>query len=140
MKVYLPPLRRPRIEMVPLIDSFFLLLAFFMSSVLTMEVTRGLPVELPKAAAGSTTSEEQRRVVTVTRDGGIQLDGKPVGLQGLKERLFSDPGRGSLRVGIRADGGASYEAVVQVLAAVRGAGVERVILLASPEGAKEVSG
>lgn len=126
--------------MVPLIDSFFLLLAFFMSSVLTMEVTRGLPVELPKASAGSTSSEEQRRVVTVTRDGGIQLDGEPVGLPGLKERLFSDPARGSLRVGIRADGGASYEAVVQVLAAVREAGVERVILLASPEGGKGVSG
>ncbi|MBI3323105.1 MAG: biopolymer transporter ExbD [Candidatus Omnitrophica bacterium] len=140
MKVYLPALRRPRIEMVPLIDSFFLLLAFFMSSVLTMEVTRGLPVDLPKASAGSTASEEQRRVVTVTRDGSVQLDGEPVTLSGLKERLFSDPARASLRVGIRADGGASYQAVVQVLAAVREAGVERVILLASPEGAKEVSG
>ena len=134
MKVYLPPLRRPRIEMIPLIDAFFLLLAFFMSSVLSMEVARGLPVELPKAGASSAVSQEGRRVVTVTREGRVQLDGKEVGLALLRERLFSDPKRASLQVGIRADGAADYQRVVQVLGAVRGAGVGRVLLLASPEG------
>jgi biopolymer transport protein ExbD len=134
MKVYLPPLRRPRIEMVPLIDSFFLLLAFFMSSVLSMEAARGLPVDLPKAGAASSASEKGRRVVTVTREGQIQLDGEPIGLSALRERLFSDPERASLRVGIRADGAASYQTVVQVLGAVREAGVGRVLLLAAPEG------
>lgn len=139
MKVYLPPLRRPRIEMVPLIDSFFLLLAFFMSSVLTMEVVRGLPVELPRAGSAADLSQEGRRVVTIGRTGEVHLDGEPVGVEELRSRLASDPMRESLRVGIRADQGTPYRSVVDVLGAVRRSGVARVTLLTAPESGNEVS-
>lgn len=115
--------------MIPLIDCFFLLLAFFMSSVLSMEVVRGLPVELPKAGAAASLSEEGRRVVTVGREGQIQLDGETMGVEELIRRLSSDPRMGSLRVGIRADEGTPYRAVVEVLGAVRRGGVARVTLL-----------
>lgn len=139
MKVYLPPLRRPRIEMIPLIDCFFLLLAFFMSSVLTMEVVRGLPVELPKAGGAASVSQEGRRVVTLGREGQIQLDGETMSVEELVRRLSLDPSRESSRVGIRADESAPYRSVVEVLAAVRRGGAARVILLASPESKKEIS-
>ncbi len=133
MKAYLPPLRKPRIEMVPLIDSFFLLLAFFMSSVLTMEVVRGLPVELPKAGSVAPAPQAGRRVVTLGREGQIQLDGEGVSLEELRGRLSSDPLREALRVGIRADGETPYRSMVEVLSAVRQSGVARVTLLAAPE-------
>ncbi len=129
MKVHLPPRRQPRIEMIPLIDSFFLLLAFFMSSVLTMEVVKGLPVELPKAGAAASLSQEGRRVVTIGREGQIQLDGEGMGLEELVRRLSSDPSRESLRVGIRADESTPYRSVVEVLGAVRRGGAARVTLL-----------
>ncbi len=138
MKVYIPPARRPRIEMVPLIDSFFLLLAFFMSSVLSMEVVRGLPVELPKAGAVPTLSKESHLVVTVSHSGAMEMEGEPVTLEELQARLVSDPKLSSLRVGIRADRETPYERVVELLAAVRGAGVGRVILLASSDETKEI--
>ena len=139
MKVYRPPLRRPRIEMVPLIDSFFLLLAFFMSSVLTMETVRGLPVELPKAGSAAAFSQEGRKIVTITREGRIQMDGEEVTLEGLGRRLSSDPSRESLRVGIRADEATPYRSVVEVLGVVRRGGVARVTLLTVPETGKEIS-
>jgi biopolymer transport protein ExbD len=139
VKVYRLPLRRPRIEMVPLIDSFFLLLAFFMSSVLTMEVVRGLPVELPKAGAAAPLSQEGRRVVTLGREGQIQLDGETMSVEELVRRLSSDPSHESLRVGIRADESTPYRNVVEVLAAVRRGGAARVTLLAAPESKKEIS-
>lgn len=136
MKVYLPPLRRPRIEMVPLIDSFFLLLAFFMSSVLTMEVVRGLPVELPKAGASAPVSQQGRRVVTLGPEGQIQLDGEGVSVEELRNRLSSAPQRETLRVGIRADGETPYRSMVEVLSAVRQSGVARVTLLTAPDADK----
>jgi len=129
MKVYLPPLRRPRIEMVPLIDSFFLLLAFFMSSVLSMEVVQGLPIELPRVGPAARVSEQNRRIVTLGREGQIQLDGEAVSLTQLRSRISQDPGRASLRVGIRADGATPYRNIMEVLAAVRESGVARVLLL-----------
>ncbi|MBI3322311.1 MAG: biopolymer transporter ExbD [Candidatus Omnitrophica bacterium] len=131
MKVYLPSLRRPRVEMIPLIDCFFLLLAFFMSSVLNMEVVRGLPVELPKAGAASSAPQEGRRVVTIGREGQIQLDGEPVSAEDLVRRLSSDPRREALKVGIRADQGTPYRNVVEVLGAVRRGGVVKVTLMTS---------
>lgn len=139
MKVYLPPRRQPRIEMVPLIDSFFLLLAFFMSAVLSMEVVRGLPVELPKAGAAASLSQEGRRVVTIGREGRVQMDGETMGVEELVRRLSSDPLKESLRVGIRADENTPYRSVVEVLGAVRRSGAARVTLLTAPEKAKEIS-
>lgn len=129
MKVYLPPLRRPRIEMVPLIDSFFLLLAFFISSVLSMEIVRGLPVDLPKSASAAPVNQQERRIVTIAKEGQIQLDGEPLSLEGLATRLSQDPHKVSLRVGIRADAETPYRTVVEVLGAVRQSGVARVLLL-----------
>ena len=139
MKVYRPPLRRPRIEMVPLIDSFFLLLTFFMSSVLTMEVVRGLPVELPKAGSAAPLSQEGRRMVTIGREGQVQVEGETMSMEELVRRFSSDPLRESLRVGIRADEGTPYRSVVEVLGAIRRGGVARVTLMTAPESKKEIS-
>lgn len=124
--------RPPRIEMVPLIDAFFLILSFFISSVLTLEVVRGLPVELPSAAASSSVPKENRWVVTLGANGLLQLQGEPITLEALRQRLSSVSDPKSLQVGIRAEGKAVYERVVGVLGVVREAGVARVTLLTSP--------
>lgn len=129
MKIYLPPLRRPRIEMVPLIDAFFLLLAFFMSSVLSLEVVKGFPVDLPRAGSSAAVSHQDRRIVTVGPQGQAQLDGEAVALDQLRVRLSADPRKTFLWVGIRADEGTAYRKVVEVLAAIRESGVARVLLL-----------
>lgn len=133
MKVHLPPLRRPRIEMIPLIDSFFLLLAFFMSSVLSMEAIRGLPVDLPKAGSSVKVSQENRLVVTLGKGRALEYDGQPVNLELLQERLSRSPHKEKLQVGIRADRETPYEWLVQVLSAVRQTGVGRVTLLVASD-------
>lgn len=133
MKIQFQSFRKPRIEMVPLIDSFFLLLAFFMSSVLAMEVVRGLPVELPKSGKAVRILQEDRLIITLARDGRLQLEGQELTLELLQARLSAYPHRQELRVGIRADKGTAYERLIQVLAALRGAGVGKVSLLTQPE-------
>jgi len=122
--------------MIPLLDVFFLLLAFFISSVLTMETVRGLPVELPYAQ-GTRIPQEKRLLLTISKGGQLQMEGESVTLELLQKRLRGTLDPTSVRVGIRADRETPYEWVVQVLAAVRQAGVSRVSLLTESPGERE---
>lgn len=139
MKISMPAGHRPRIEMVPLIDTFFLLLAFFISSVLTLEVVQGLPVELPRDIGAAHPLDPRRLLVTLTEEGLIQLEGETLTPEALRARLAGHPDRQALRVGLRGHRGARYERVVEVLEVVQQAGVSRVSLLTRPEG-KQRSG
>ena len=49
MKLSLPPRKKARIEIIPMIDAIFFLLVFFMFSSLSMVKMNGLAVALPKA-------------------------------------------------------------------------------------------
>ena len=129
MTVGRPSVRTPRIEMVPLIDSFFLLLAFFLSSALSMSALAGLPVELPRAAHAETLDPRETRVLTVSRGGQLQLDGQPLARSELAGRLQSDPRGPRLRVAVRVDQAVPAGELLDVLGLVRGAGVPRVGLL-----------
>ena len=133
MKVPASHFRRPRIEMIPLIDTFFLLLAFFISSVLTMEVVRGLPVELPRTEKSSSISIQKRLLITVGQDGDLQLEGESVTLESLQNSLKSSSHLSDLQVGVRADRKTPYELVVRVLSVIRESGVSKVALLTQTE-------
>ena len=50
MKVNIKKGKRPRIEILPLIDIVFLLLVFFIYAMLSMAVHRGLHVMLPSSS------------------------------------------------------------------------------------------
>jgi biopolymer transport protein ExbD len=86
MKIDTQTARKPRIEMLPLIDIVFLLLVFFIYAMLSMAVHRGLPVELPT----STTAEIDKHLVlsvSVKSDGTIYVDKEEVPLETLSETL-----------------------------------------------------
>jgi biopolymer transport protein ExbD len=118
--------RKPRIEMVPLIDCFFLILVFFIYGVLSMVVQKGLSVQLPKASA-SVLSQEDYLSITVTKTGEIFLNKQPASLEQLplilsKEKT-SNPKQ---KVFINADKFAYHGRVIRVLDMVRSAGIEQV--------------
>ena len=60
MKLPRTSLRRARIEIIPMIDTVFFLLVFFMMASLSMTVHRGMPVSLPRAASGQPAVRRQR--------------------------------------------------------------------------------
>ena len=70
------PPRKARIEIIPMIDTVFFLLVFFMMASLAMTVHGGIPVNLPKAAR----AEAARAPVSVSisREGVIYLEREPV--------------------------------------------------------------
>ncbi len=129
MKIGLPSRRGADIEMVPLIDTFFLLLAFFISSVLSMAVLKGLPLELPATRQAQRLKPEDLLVVTVANDGQVQLDGTAVTLEEMGALLQTTANPSTLRVAVRADRAVPTGRLVEVLSAVREAGVHRMGLV-----------
>ena len=129
MNLARPSIRKTRIEMVPLIDSFFLLLAFFISSALSMSVIGGIPVELPAVGRVMKLEPKDLLVITVARDGQLQFEGQSLTLEDLPTRLKMHPRVSLLRVAVRADRLVPAGRLLEVLSTVRGAGVSRVGLV-----------
>jgi biopolymer transport protein ExbD len=133
MKVNVPPARRPRIEMLPLIDIVFLLLVFFIYAMLSMAVHRGLPVSLPESSTAKI-EKELLLSVTVAADGTIYLDKERIPQGSLRAALEARAGR-TENVGVLlfADRSIPYSKLFQVLDEIRKAGITRISLQAEAE-------
>lgn len=112
--------------MIPLIDSVFLILVFFIYAFLSMTVHRGLPVHLPSATAAMIDKTDYC-AITINDKNEYFLNKATVDLAGLHAGLIdlyaNDP---DLRVYINGDQDAHHGAVVDVLDIVRTVGIENV--------------
>lgn len=137
MKVQHSITRRPRIEMLPLIDIVFLLLVFFIYAMLSMAVHRGLSVSLP---ASSTASMDKTLLLSVTlrADGSLYLDKERILLAHLSEALKRKTGDDK-KAGVLlfADKDLPYQKLFNVLDQIRLAGLNRISLQAEAESADE---
>lgn len=128
MRIKGQPMRRARIEMIPLIDVVFLLLIFFIYAMLSMTIHKGIPVLLPKAKT-SLIDREQYLSISISHDHRIFVDEAEVPMEGLPQRLSElSTEKPSLRVFIRGDRRIPYELLVRVLDTVRAAGLSKVSL------------
>ena len=128
---YESPQRRPRIEIVPLIDVIFFLLATSLMVSLSMVKNQGVSVRLPKAATGQpqTAGTDHSVTVTVTRNGTVYLNKQAMGFEAMRQRLQDlyrqDP---ELRVALHGDESASFGDVIKTLDEMRKMGLERVAM------------
>jgi len=126
-------IKKPRIEMLPLIDIVFLLLVFFIYAMLSMAVHRSLPVSLPVSATAEIYTE-LNLTVTVNYTGEIFLDNTKVSLEELQEILQGKTQNAdkaeAVRIDIFADKALSYQQLYRVLDTIRTAGVSNVSLQA----------
>jgi biopolymer transport protein ExbD len=134
MKVKLPGThRKSRIEMLPLMDMIFLLLAVFIYTMLSMAVHRGLKLDLPQSKSAM---PEKQLILSVSIDekGLIYIDKQAVEIRNLTETLFTitrdkkDPG-----VLLFADKNISYQQLFKVLDKIKDAGLTRISLQAEVE-------
>ena len=132
--------RRPRIEVIPLIDIVFFLLATFVMVSMSMVKNRGIAVRLPAASTG--TAQDQRAVVTVSldQDGAVYLDRNPVAPEELAAQLahrrLADA---RLRAVIHGDASVPFGRAIQVLDEVRRAGITDVSIHTRPAATPEPS-
>lgn len=123
----LRPKRHARIEIVPLIDIMFFLLATFVMVSLSMVKNRGIPVILPVASTSAPQEHKDHVVVSVTESGQLYLDKAEV----TQEELTAELGRlrnanEELRVFINGDENARLGLAITVLDEVRRLGITKV--------------
>jgi biopolymer transport protein TolR len=119
------------INITPLVDVVLVLLVVLMvtSSYLA---SQGIPVDLPKAATGESTSSIL--TVSVTHDGVFFLDGKPVADLEFRERVRRAYRENhDVRAVIAADGGSLHRSVVRVIDLLRQERVTRFALNVDPD-------
>ncbi len=78
--------RKPRIEIIPMVDVMFLLLVFYILSTIAMTTERGIPVSLPNAATGEATRVEET-TVSINARGEVYLNRDRIELDDLGEAL-----------------------------------------------------
>src|SRR6201995_671931 len=74
------------INVTPMLDLAYVLLIIFI--VMTTATVQGLKVNLPKASAAPSLSQQTTKAITVSNDGKIYLDAIPVSLAELEQRLI----------------------------------------------------
>lgn len=115
-----------RIEVVPLIDIMFFLLAAFMLVSLSMTQLHRVPLRLPEAGSGVAENKSPPLQIAVDAYGVITWDAQVVTPSEITARLKRGELPAAVRVLISADEEARYKQVMAVLDAVRAAGIERV--------------
>lgn len=128
MKLNISTVRKARIEMVPLIDTVFLILVFFIYAMLSMSVHRGMPVFLP---ASSTSDIEKNLIlsVTVKSDGTVYIDRESIPL-GELAAVLKDKAGSKKQTGVMlfADNSLSYQKLFNVLDQIKKAGIGHISL------------
>jgi biopolymer transport protein ExbD len=115
-----------RIEIIPLIDIMFFLLAAFMLVSLSMTQLHRVPVSLPEASTGIPDTASTTIVIAIDANGLITLNQKIITLSEITTHLkdCKEPKKSSVL--ISADAEARHKQVLGVLNSIREAGVEKV--------------
>jgi biopolymer transport protein ExbD len=134
MKIRSPiPRRRTRLEIIPLIDIMFFLLASFMMVSLQMQKVRALNASLPTATLARSTTKPDIINLTVDRSGQVLADDKHVTMPELL-KLLTDRHNANTNLPVYITGtrDATHGSVVYVLDFVKRAGIQRVAIAVKP--------
>ena len=125
--------KKARIEIIPMIDTIFFLLVFFMISTVSMTQYRGMPVNLPKAASGQQAPAESA-AITIDKESRIFLNKEEIDQATLGDLLRQQLEQNAdLLVVINADDGVEHGRVVEVMDIARGANVAKMAIAVKPK-------
>jgi biopolymer transport protein ExbD len=128
MRVSSPiPRKRARIEIIPLIDIMFFLLASFMMVSLSQTHMKGIPVNLPSGPPPTTQPKKDYVSIKVREGNVVTFDDQIIPPDQVLPQLYrlqqSNP---EIKVSISADGMAMHGDVITVLDEVRRVGITKV--------------
>jgi len=123
--------KRARIEIIPLIDIIFFLLATFIMVSLSMTKNQGVNVALPTAGTAASLGDQQEMekavTLSVNEKGEVFWNKEKITIAQLPMRLQTFKGTSKdPKVVINSDGGADFKNVVAVLDEVRRVGIGKV--------------
>ncbi len=121
------PHKKARIEIIPLIDIMFFLLASFMMVSLSQVHVKGVKLNLPPGISGQTQSRREYVALSVDKNGEIYYDKQKVDPNEVYQRLLSvkriAPGA---KIFIRGDRDAYHGDVLRLIEQVRSAGFYKI--------------
>jgi biopolymer transport protein ExbD len=124
--------RKGRIEIIPMIDVMFFLLATFMLASLSLQNLHSLAVDLPRGRAAPLVPVKPV-TLTVTREGNILLDETAVTLDTLAPTLRGLLAGPDSNVIVAADSAAPNGIVVQAMLRARDAGAGHFLIAVKHE-------
>ena len=120
------------INVTPLVDVMLVLLIIFMVTAPMM--MQGVDVSLPEATAEPLESEKEHLIITIDTKNQVFINDFQVTIDFLEEKLKKIlEGRSEREVFLKADKDISYGTVVQVMAEIKGAGVEKLGMVTEPK-------
>jgi biopolymer transport protein ExbD len=118
---------KARIEIIPLIDIMFFLLASFMMVSLSQVHMKGIKLNLPTGISGQTQSRREYVALSVDKDGDIYYDKLKVEPNEVYQRLLNvhhiSPGA---KIFIRGDRDAYHGDIIRLIEQVRSAGFYKI--------------
>lgn len=121
--------RRARIEIIPLIDIIFFLLATFVMVSLSMIKNQGIALNLPAASTGAALEQDRHWVVSVGADGTLYLDKQRTTLPELKQRLAAlHRNAPDTKIYLQGDEQADFGKVLSVLDTARETGLTKIVI------------
>lgn len=138
MKIGSPlPEKKARIEIIPLIDIMFFLLAAFMMASLTMIKIQSIKMDLPTATMASRDFKPDIVNISVNKAGDVYVEKKPINYVDLRSYLSNKfRANTNVPVYISGDKDATHGTVINVLDLVRREGIQRVSFAISPQQTK----
>jgi len=121
--------KKARIEIIPLIDVIFFLLATFVLFTLSLNKTAGVHVVLPQVITSEPRATEGTHTVSVTQEGTLAWDKDFVSLDEFLTRLKTFHAQNpDGRILINGDEAATFNAAIYVFDEARKAGFEKVLI------------
>src|SRR5512137_1511141 len=138
MKIGSPfPHKKARIEIIPLIDIMFFLLAAFMMASLSMIKLQSIKMDLPTATAATRDFKPDIVNISVDKIGDIYIERKQVNVVELHQYLSNKfRVNTNFPVYISGDKDATHGAVIRVLDLVRRSGIQKVSFAISAQQSK----
>jgi len=119
------------INVTPLVDVMLVLLIIFM--VATPMMIQGVDVNLPKTTAKNIKSQDEPLILTVDKKGEVFIENHAIPLDSLEvkiQKIFQN--RREKEILLRADKDVSYGFVIDVIARVKKAGIDKLGMVTEP--------
>ena len=125
------PGKKARIEIIPLIDIMFFLLASFMLISMSMIKLQAVQNDLPDAHKGENVVKQDFHTIGIDKHGNYYYDKEkdPVPLEKIQTKLkpaFDQEGPETMKVYVNADKEITYNMLITVLDQLRSLGVKKV--------------
>lgn len=125
------PRRKARVEIIPMIDVMMFLLVFFVLISMNVIPATGLKTELPGSGHAESVAPVKHLIVTIIKDGQLQLDGRDISLKDLSASLaIAAKEAAKIDVVINGDKEVALEQVIGVMDAVKDAGISNLSIAA----------